>query len=54
MAQRLRASPIAITGGALLLLLITMAVFAPCIAPWEPQAQDLGRRLVAPTWLAGP
>jgi len=53
-ARSLRASPTAIAGAVLLLALATMALFAPWISPWDPQAQDLSRRLVAPTWLAGP
>ncbi|MGH2360513.1 MAG: ABC transporter permease [bacterium] len=54
MARSFRASPTAIAGGALLVALAAMALLAPWIAPWEPQAQDLSRRLSAPTWFAGP
>lgn len=49
-----RSSPIAVGGSALLVALSGLALFAPTVAPWDPQAQDLGRRLMAPTWLAGP
>jgi peptide/nickel transport system permease protein len=34
--------------------MIALAAAASVIAPWDPQAQDLNRRLVAPTWLRGP
>ncbi len=49
-----RSSPIAVGGGILLLVMSGLALLAQNVAPWDPQAQDLGRRLVAPTWLAGP
>lgn len=39
-------------GGGLLLLIILLAVFAPLIAPHDPYAQDLTRRLVPPIWEA--
>ncbi|MGH2405795.1 MAG: ABC transporter permease [bacterium] len=48
-----RSSPIALAGGVLLVLMSTLAVLAPAVAPWDPQAQDLARRLIAPSWLAG-
>lgn len=34
--------------------MVALAALAPAIAPWDPQAQDLSRRLTAPTWLRGP
>jgi peptide/nickel transport system permease protein len=37
-------------GGGLLLLIVVLAVFAPLIAPHDPYAQDLTRRLVPPIW----
>ena len=39
-------------GGGLLLLIVFLAVFAPLIAPHDPYAQDLTRRLVPPIWEA--
>jgi peptide/nickel transport system permease protein len=47
-------NPTAVAGAAVLVAMVALAVLAPVIAPWNPQAQDLGRRLVAPTWLRGP
>ena len=47
-------SPIAIAGAVLLGFMMALAVLAPVMAPWDPQAQDLSRRLVAPSWLSGP
>lgn len=49
-----RSSPTAVAGAGLLAAMIALAVLAPAIAPWDPQAQDLSRRLTAPTWLRGP
>ncbi|MDR7485352.1 MAG: ABC transporter permease [Armatimonadota bacterium] len=49
-----RSSPTAVAGGVLLVVMIVLAALAPVIAPWDPQAQDLSRRLAAPTWLRGP
>ena len=49
-----RSSPVAIAGGVLLGFMMALAVLAPVLAPWDPQAQDLSRRLVAPSWLSGP
>lgn len=39
-----------IIGGAILLLAIVMAVFAPWLAPHDPFDQDLAKRLVEPVW----
>lgn len=52
--RALAASPTAVAGALLLGVLVLLAALAPWIAPWPPQVQDLGRRLVPPTWLAGP
>jgi peptide/nickel transport system permease protein len=52
--RALRSSPTAVTGAALLVTMSVLALAAPALAPWDPGAQDLGRRLVAPTWPAGP
>ncbi len=48
-----RASPIAVVGCVLLAVMSALALLAPVIAPWDPQAQDLGRRLLPPTWFGG-
>src|SRR5712691_11120056 len=34
----------------LLTLIVLVAVLAPLIAPYDPYAQDLGRRLIPPIW----
>jgi len=39
-----------ITGLGLLAVMVTLALFAPLIAPHDPYAQDLTRRLVPPVW----
>ncbi len=37
-------------GGAILLAIALVAVFAPLIAPYDPYAQDLSQRLIDPVW----
>ena len=37
-------------GAALLTIIVLMALFAPLIAPYDPYAQDLTRRLLPPIW----
>jgi peptide/nickel transport system permease protein len=37
-------------GASLVLLIALLALFAPLIAPHDPYAQDLGRRLIPPVW----
>jgi peptide/nickel transport system permease protein len=39
-------------GGFILLLVILVALLAPLLAPHDPYAQDLSKRLVAPFWSA--
>lgn len=39
-----------VLGGALLLLLVIAAVFAPWLAPYDPLDQDLGAQLTPPAW----
>lgn len=39
-------------GAALLLAIVLLAVFAPLIAPHDPYAQALGKRMVPPIWNA--
>jgi peptide/nickel transport system permease protein len=37
-------------GASLLTLIVLVAVFAPLLAPYDPYAQDLTRRLIPPIW----
>jgi peptide/nickel transport system permease protein len=37
-------------GATLLTLIVLLAVLAPLLAPYDPYAQDLSRRLVPPVW----
>jgi peptide/nickel transport system permease protein len=37
-------------GAGLLIFILTMAVLAPVLAPYDPYAQDLANRLVPPIW----
>lgn len=40
-------------GGTALLLIILVALFAPWLTPYDPAAQHLGERLIAPVWATG-
>ena len=42
-------NPLAVVGGAIILLLILTALFAPLIAPESPLGQNLSRRLLPPS-----
>jgi peptide/nickel transport system permease protein len=42
-----------IFAGSIFGLIVLMALFAPLIAPYDPYAQDLGKRLVPPVWYDG-
>lgn len=48
----MRASPKAAIGGAIVLVLVLIAIFAPYIAPNDPLAQDLLSPLLPPAWAA--
>ncbi len=48
--RRLRRNHSLIFGGGLLLLIMLVALFAPLLAPHDPYAQDLTRRLIPPFW----
>jgi peptide/nickel transport system permease protein len=37
-------------GAGVLLLILTVALLAPLLAPHDPYAQDLGKRLIPPVW----
>ncbi|HEX7890792.1 MAG TPA: ABC transporter permease [Ramlibacter sp.] len=39
-------------GGAILLAIVVLAIFAPLFAPADPYAQDLANRTVPPVWYA--
>jgi peptide/nickel transport system permease protein len=45
--------PKIIAGGVIVLILITVGVSAPLIAPYDPNAQNLARTLRPPDWLFG-
>jgi peptide/nickel transport system permease protein len=45
--------PKTIAGGAIVLILITVGLSAPLIAPYDPNAQNLARALRPPDWLFG-
>lgn len=40
-------------GFVVIVLLVSMAVFAPLLAPYDPAAQDIMSRLMPPAWLTG-
>ena len=39
-----------VAGGAILLVIVVLAVFAPLFAPYDPYVQDLANRTVPPVW----
>ncbi|MDH7799380.1 MULTISPECIES: ABC transporter permease [unclassified Beijerinckia] len=41
-----------IIGMTIITVIVLAAIFAPLIAPYDPYAQDLGRRLIDPVWSA--
>lgn len=41
-----------VAGGVILLAIVAIALAAPLIAPHDPYAQDLARRLIPPAWQA--
>ena len=47
-ARLVRTRPLGMTGGAVVLLLLAMAVFAPALSPYDPVAQDAERVLHPP------
>src|SRR5258708_16009702 len=51
--RRVLAEPRAVIGGAILLLVLVVAVFAPALAPHDPAEQDLLRTLLPPAFLPG-
>ncbi|MGI8905700.1 MAG: ABC transporter permease [Candidatus Sumerlaeaceae bacterium] len=52
--RRLKHDPPALLGGAIVLIIVLLAVFAPLLAPYSPTARDLSRINEAPYWLQKP
>lgn len=48
--RRMMVTPAIVIGVALVGLVVVLAVFAPLLAPHDPYAQDLARRMVPPYW----
>lgn len=48
--QKSRRNSGVMIGGSVLLLIVLIAIFAPLLAPHDPIAQDLTRRLLPPFW----
>jgi peptide/nickel transport system permease protein len=46
-------TPKTIAGGVIVLILVTIGLSAPLIAPYDPNAQNLARALRPPDWLFG-
>ena len=46
--QRFRRQPVAVTGAVVLAAIIVVAVFAPVLAPYDPDAQNLRESLLPP------
>jgi peptide/nickel transport system permease protein len=53
MWQKLRQSPVGLTGAILLSLVILIALFAPVIAPHDPNLKEPLLRLKPPVWMVG-
>src|SRR6266852_614527 len=51
--RRVVAEPRAVIGGAIMLLVLFVALAAPYLAPHDPAEQDLLRTLLPPAWLRG-
>lgn len=51
--RRMRGNTSILVGGAILLAMLLMAIFAPILAPHDPYAQDLFARLKPPFWMEG-
>ena len=50
MQRRIRSHAGLMLGARLLCFIVFIAVLAPALAPYDPYAQDLGRRLIPPIW----
>ena len=53
MRRRASHHPGFLLGGAVVLLTLLVAVFAPIVAPFDPYEQELSRRLISPIWGVG-
>ena len=53
LVERALASPVLLFSGAMLAIIVLVSLFAPYLAPHDPYAQDLGRRLLPPFWQDG-
>ena len=42
-----------VIAGTILTVIVLLAIAAPLVAPYDPYAQDLGNRLVAPAFMEG-
>jgi peptide/nickel transport system permease protein len=51
--RRLARNPLALLGGAILLVVVGSAVLAPWVAPHDPATQSLLRRFTPPVWAPG-
>ena len=49
-ARYLKTRPIPLAGAAIVAGLVAVSLLAPLLAPYDPIAQDLYRRLLPPTW----
>lgn len=52
--RRLRRNPVAIIGAVMVLAFVVVAVFAPLIAPYDPNVDRPGSGIVTPTTIPGP
>ncbi|MHC5656264.1 ABC transporter permease [Stappia sp.] len=48
--RRARSHPGLVIGGTIIALLVFVALAAPLLAPYDPNAQDLASRMVPPVW----
>ena len=51
--RQFRRDWVAVLALVVLVVIVISAVFAPIIAPRDPTAQDLGKRLLLPYWMRG-
>ncbi|MCE0503979.1 ABC transporter permease [Roseivivax sp. GX 12232] len=49
-ARSFARSPLAMLGALIILVLVVTALFAPWLAPYSPVGQNLGERLLPPSW----
>jgi peptide/nickel transport system permease protein len=53
MQRRVRSHAGLMLGAGVLAMIVLLAILAPLLAPYDPYAQDLGRRLIPPIWYEG-